>query len=325
VIKHLVRPGILITPSQVQDYTMATNLALHWDFEEEIDVGLIGVPFGKGTHIFKGTSEAPDAIRETFQTFASRSFDFEVDIRDLRVRDIGDIQMHPTDVVECQNRIEEALTELYSRFPHFLPLIIGGDHTIITASVRAFKRGRSLRKIGIIQFDSHNDLRNPAYDGPGSATPIRRLIDGGDVEGRNIVQVGLHGFLSSGVLKEYADSVGLRMVSARELRRRGIREVVDEALREAAAGTDAVYASFDIDVLDGVFAPGTGGHTPGGIYVDEAIEALWLVGQDPRVKAIDFVEVDPIKDVREVTTRTACMLILTFLVGFQERFRSRER
>lgn len=319
MVKHLLSPGLIQAPRNSPEYNMLTDVIVPWDFKEDIHAGIVGVPFNKGTHMFKGTNYAPNAIREVFATFATRSFDYDVDMADLRVRDIGDVQMHPTSVVRCHANTEEALTELYQLNPSFVPIAIGGDHSIAAPSVRAFKNGHGFNKVGLIDFDAHNDLRDPAFDGPGSGTPFRQLIDQGYVDGRNAVQVGLHGMLSSSALKRYADRKGLRMVSAREVRQRGIKQVVEEAIAQAGEGTDAIYVSFDIDAIDAAFAPGTGAHTPGGLSLPDAFEAMYMLGNHPKVMGMDLVEVDPLKDVKLTTSRVGCMLILTFCVGLYER------
>ena len=319
MVKHLLPPGLTLAPSNVNDYNMLSDVITPWDFTEDIDVGIVGVPCNKGTPMGSGTSYAPNAIREVFLSFATRSFDFDEDIVDLKVRDIGDVQMHPTDVVRCHANTQEALTELYQQHSPFVPIVIGGDHSIAAPSIRAFKNGNGFTNVGLIDFDANNDLRDPAYDGPSSGTPFRQMIDEGYIDGRNVVQVGLHGFASSTVLKQYTDENGLQMVSAREVRQRGIEQVVDEAIEKAGEGTDAIYVSFNIDAVEAAFAPGTGSHTPGGLDLGQAFEALYMLGKHPKVMAMDLVDVDPIKDLKGMTSRVGCILVLSFLVGLYER------
>jgi formiminoglutamase len=184
--------------------------------------------------------------------------------------------------------------------------------------VRAYSIAREER-VGLIDFDAHNDLRSAALDGPGSGTPFRQLIDGGFIQGRNATQVGLHGFLSSPLLKEYADSRGLRMVSAREVRKQGIQAVLDDALERAARGTDGIYVSLDIDVMDPAFAPGTVAPCPGGLTPGDIFDAVYRLGACPQVRALDLVEVDPLKDVKGMTTRLATIIILSFMAGVHHR------
>jgi formiminoglutamase len=299
-------------------YRMISNWIAPWDFEEPLDVGLIGVPFNRGAGFWKGTHEAPAAVREAFASFATRSFDFDTDISDLKVRDIGDVRLHMTDVQRSHATIERALVDIYDRNANFIPIIIGGDHAIAAPSARAFKRAHDLR-LGLVDFDAHNDLRSPASEGPSSGTPFRQLIDGGYIDGKNAVQLGLHGFLSSPVLKRYADERGLRMISAREVRARGMDVVIEAAIEQASKTTDGIYVSLDIDVMDPSYAPGTGAPTSGGLDPRQLVDALYRLGQCEQVRALDLVEIDPLKDLKEATPKMAAIIIMSFLAGVHAR------
>jgi formiminoglutamase len=314
-----------LLPAQLQrkvgnpeGYLMIPNWIAPWDFQEPIDVGLIGAPCNLGAPFWLGTHEAPSAIREAFALFATRSFDFNVDVRDLRVRDLGDIRVHLTDIARTHANIEDTLYELYRRNPDFVPIVLGGDHSVAAPSARAYQRAHEER-LGLIDFDAHNDLRDPADEGPSSGTPFRQLIDGGFISGKNAVQVGLHGFLSSQLLREYADGKGLRMVSAREVRRGGIDRIMDEALEQATSQTDGVYVSLDIDVMDPAYAQGTGSPCSGGLEPGEIFEAVYRLGACPQVRALDLVEVDPLRDVKAATSQLAVITIMSFLAGVHAR------
>lgn len=318
VVPDLLPPQLERYSPDPQGYTMACNWIQAWDPRRPIDAGLIGVPFTRGSANWTGTHEAADAIRDGLSEYATRSFDFDLDIRDLRVSDIGDVRLHMTDAQRCHRTIESTLVQLYRTNPDFIPIVIGGDHSIAAPSVRAYSIAHEAR-LGLIDFDAHNDLRDPALDGPASGTPFRQLIDGGFVRGRNATQVGLHGFLSSPDLKEYADLKGLKMVSARKIRNVGIQTVLDDALERATSGTDGIYVSLDIDVMDPAFAPGTASPCSGGLVPGDIFEAVYHLGSCPQVRALDLVEVDPLKDVKGMTSRLAAIIILSFLAGVQGR------
>ena len=320
MVKHLVRPGLSLARSRVisPEFNMLSEMVGPWDFKEEIDVGIIGVPFDF-SRTFQGVSEGPDAIRETFLVFASRSHDFEVDVGDLKVRDAGDIKMHLTEVLRCHSNIQEGLTELYQQTPKFIPIVVGGNHAIAAPSIRAFRNGNDYKKAGLVDFDAHNDLGDPSFAGPTAGTMFRQVIDAGYIEGRNAVQIGLHGSLAAVPQREYAQRTGVREISAREVWQRGIQTVMDETLEQAGDGTDVIYVSFDIDAIEDASAPGTGVPAPGGMDPKEAIEAVYLLGRHPKVMALDLVEVDPAKDLRNITGRMAVGLIVAFLVGLKER------
>ena len=320
MVKHLVQSRTQLGRSNTvsPEFTMLQELILPWDFKEDLDVGIVGVPFNFHA-TFQGTSEAPNSIREWLTKFASRSHEFEVDLSCLKIRDIGDIQMHPTEVMRSHENIEEGLTELYQQSPNFVPIVIGGNHAIAAPSIRAFRNGNEYKKVGLVDFDAHYDLGNPSLTGPTSGTMFRQVIDAGQIEGQNAVQIGLHGSLNSTIWSDYAKSVGIREITAREVWQRGIVQSMDEAIAQAGDGTDAIYVSFDIDAVEDASAPGTGVPGPGGLDPKEAIEAVYMLGRNQKVMALDLVEVDPMKDLRGATSRLAVNLMVSFLAGLSER------
>ena len=322
MVKHIVQPRTQLGQSNKvgPEFTLLPDIIVPWDFKEDIDAGIVGVPFNFHP-TFQGTSEGPNSIREWFLKFASRSYEFEVDISDLKIRDLGDIQMHPTEVMRSHANIEEGLTELYQLSPGFVPIVFGGNHAIAAPSIRAFRNGNEYKKVGLVDFDAHNDVGDPSVNGPTSGSMFRQVIDAGQIEGQNAVQIGLHGSLNSTIWSDYVKSVGIREITAREVWQRGIVRSMDEAIDQASDGTDAIYVSFDIDAIEDASAPGTGVPAPGGLDPKEAIEALYMLGRNQKVMALDLVEVDPIKDLRGITSRLAVMLMVSFLAGLSERRR----
>ena len=94
---------------------------------------------------------------------------------------------------------------------------------------------------------------------------------------------------------------------------------MEQALAKASDGTDSIYISLDIDVMDGPLGPGTGGDAPGGLDTHEMLEAMYHLGRHPKVKVVDLVEIDSIKDVHDVTSKLAVNIMMSFLTGFYER------
>jgi formiminoglutamase len=181
--------------------------------------------------------------------------------------------------------------------------------------VRAWCRAHPDHQVGLIHFDAHNDVRVMDH-GPTNGTPIRGILESGvRVSGRNLVQVGIHGFMNASYYKRWVEGQGGTIVTARQVRRAGIEQVVQQALAVAGDGTDSIYVTVDIDVLELAYATGTGVASPEGIHPVDLFEALFALGQDPRVGAVDFVELDPRRDVANVTTRTYAAAVLTFLAG----------
>ena len=287
-----------------------------WDFASPIDVGIVNIPFSKTSILPNGANAAPNALRDAWAIFTTFTPDFDVDMSTLRVRDLGDVAAPVLDLLQGLTDIEECLTSLMSQPEGFFPLIIGGDHAITAPAVRAYSRAHPDQRLGLIHFDAHNDVRVMDH-GPTNGTPIRGILESdARVSGANLVQVGIHGFMNASYYKRWVEGQGGTIYTARAIRQQGMEAVIGETLEIAGRGTDAIYVTVDIDVLELGYAPGTAAATADGLDPVDLLEALFILGRDPRVQAIDFVELDPNRDVAEITTRTFGSAILTFLAGY---------
>jgi formiminoglutamase len=219
------------------------------------------------------------------------------------------------DLREGITHIQDSLRGCLSQPENFFPIVIGGDHAVTAPSVRAYCESHPSQQVGLIHFDAHNDVRVLDH-GPTNGTPIRGILTSGvRVSGTNLVQIGIHGFMNASHYKRWVEGHGGTIYTGRQCRKLGIEEVTRQAIDIAGRGTDAIYVTVDIDVLELGYAPGTAAATPEGLHPNDLFEALFLLGQDPKVAAIDFVEMDPCRDVAEITTRTLNSAMLTFMAG----------
>jgi len=286
-----------------------------WDFASPLDVGIINVPFSKTSILPNGAYAAPNAMRDAWAIFTTFTPDYDVDISALRVRDLGDISTPIVDLHQGLRNIQESLQSCFSQPEGFFPVVIGGDHAITAPAVRAYCGAHPNQQVGLIHFDAHNDVRVMDH-GPTNGTPIRGILESGvRVRGSNLVQVGIHGFMNASYYKRWVEGQGGTIYTARQIRLGGIENTIASAAEIAGRGTDAIYVTVDIDVLEVGYAPGTAAATADGLSPADLFEALFILGQDPKVAAIDFVELDPTRDVAEITTRTLGSAILTFLAG----------
>lgn len=299
--------------------TKAASWIRTWDGSERPDVMLVGAPLSKTSISHSGASQTPLAVREMLSAVTTYNIDHDIDLADvLTARDAGDARVHVTDLARCRANIREAVAAVREMAPTSLPVIMGGDHSITAPSVEAFRASVS-GAVGLVQFDAHMDLRNLEDGGPSNGTPIRQLVEAGTIDGQHIAQVGLHAFANARPYREFARAAGITQITAREVARTPIESVVHRALEIAGTGTEAVYVTVDMDVLDQAFAPGVSAMVPGGMTTWQLFDALLLLGQDPRVRAIDFVEVDAAQDPRRATVRATVHGMLTFLTGVAMR------
>ncbi|MFD1020229.1 agmatinase family protein [Thalassobacillus hwangdonensis] len=285
----------------------------------DYDVTILGVPLSKSSISSSSASENPDAMRQAWKSFSTYNLDEDVDLAELNVVDLGDVEQHVTDIGYTHERITEAMVAMRKHHPHTLPVMMGGDHSITAQLVKGWKQAHPEETIGVLQFDTHFDLRDPSELGQANGTPIRQLLEAGVVKGEHVHNIGLHGFFNAKALKDYADEHGVHYTTVKQARKKGIEETVRHALRELDAHVDTVYVTFDMDVLDMVHGPGAPAATPGGLYSQELFDAALIAGQHSKVKAMDIVCLDPRKDIGQTHVKAAVHTMLSFLTGYCQR------
>ncbi len=285
-----------------------------WDGEEslaDLDAVFVGAPLSRTSLSHSGAFLLSAAARRVLLDFSTYSSDFGVDLTPQRVRDIGDIEMELLDALTSHAHIEAALRALYARAK--LVIVMGGDHSITRPALIA-RSAVAGAMSGVVQFDAHHDVR--VLDrGPNNGTPIRGAIEAGAIQGAHVAQIGIHGFSNSAVYAGWAREQGIGIHTIRDVRRRGIMSVTEEAFAQARQAPGGVYVTVDMDVLDRAQAPGCPASSPGGMQVWEMQEALFWLGQQDQIAGIDFVEVDPTRDVADMTVKATCLALLTFLAG----------
>jgi formiminoglutamase len=275
-------------------------------------LAVLGAPVRLGSLSGGRFDLAPAAIRDGLHRFST--FDGDVDVRTVAARDAEDLRLSGT-------RPEHALQEVAAAVGGILDtddavVILGGDNSVTRPACLGL--GPDLTRVGLLTLDAHHDVRD-TDGGLNNGNPVRALLDDG-LPGGNIVQVGIQPFANSEAYAEVAGGAGISVVTASEARARGMDRVVGEVLHELGPRVDAVYVDLDVDVLDRAFAPASPGSRPGGLTPAEVQTAVRLAGAHPRVRAMDIVEVDPERDVADVTVLAAASFLLCFAAGLASRF-----
>jgi arginase len=206
-----------------------------------------------------------------------------------------------------------------------MPVVLGGDHSVAIGSVAGSTghfagRGESL---GVIWLDAHGDMNTPETTPSGNihGMSLAILIGLGDAElaglggrspkvrAQNAVLVGVRDL--DPAERDNMRSAGVTVFTMREVDEMGMRRVMERAIEAAGKGTAGIHVSFDMDVLDPDFAPGTGTPVPGGINYREAHLAMEMLADRGRVAALDLVEINPVLDVRNATADLAVELVLS--------------
>ncbi|MGJ7909891.1 agmatinase family protein [Neobacillus sp. LXY-1] len=284
------------------------------------DAVIVGVQLSRSSISPSGASEFPDAFRRAWKGFTTYNLDEDCDLSQMTVLDAGDVPLHVTDIRRCHENIMDASTALHQIFDHSKICAIGGDHSITAMMVKGLQRARPSEKIGIIQLDTHFDLRDLTDNGPSNGTPMRNLIESSIVEGSNMYNIGLHGFFNTKDLKDYADKKGVNYITLAKARKKGIASTVLDCLEKLAEKVDTIYMTIDMDVLDIAYAPGVPASTPGGMTTAELLEGVLTAARHPKVNSMDIVCLDPLKDTAvQPTVKLGTLVFLTYLTGVMQR------
>ncbi|NRD79442.1 agmatinase family protein [Bacillus sp. BRMEA1] len=287
---------------------------------KEADVIVLGVPLSRSSISASGASEFPDAFRRMWKGFTTYNIDEDVDLSQLVALDAGDVPMHVTNISRCHDNIIQASEVIHQHFSDSKVCAIGGDHSITAMMVKGLHKAKPESKIGILQFDTHFDLRDLTDNGPSNGTPMRNLIESGVVKGSNMYNIGLHGFFNTKDLKEYADEQGVNYITLGRARKKGIPETVMGCLEELTAKVDVIYLTVDMDCLDIAYAPGVPASTPGGMTTAELIDGVLTAAKHPKVNVMDIVCLDPLKDTMvQPTVKLGTHIFLTYLTGIALR------
>ncbi|PTM59007.1 agmatinase family protein [Desmospora activa] len=289
---------------------------IDWD---SWDVTILGVPLSRSSISTSAASENPDAMRRAWRSFVPYHLEEGVDLTPLRVLDLGDVRQHVTDIAQCHRNIRDTVAAMRRYHPHTFPLLLGGDHSITAMALKGWKEAHPTQRVGILQLDTHFDLRPLDDNGPSNGTPIRNLIENGTIHGHDVVNIGLHGFFNARSLREYADQVGLTWITLKQARQQGVAASVQQELDALAQQVDTIHFTLDMDVLDIAYAPGVPAATPGGMRTDELFDACLIAGRHPAVSSMDLVCLDPHRDLAGATVKAGVHAMLSFLTGYVQR------
>jgi agmatinase len=253
-----------------------------------VDVAIVGAPTDELVSDRPGTRFGPRAIRAAGCP-PGPHLEAGVDgFAELRVVDYGDAAVQPADPAASHAAIEQTVGEVLDAGA--VPIVLGGDHALTEPAVRACASRRG--PVALVHFDSHTDTGATVFGVAIShGTPMYRLVEAGLVDGPRYVQIGLRGYWPGEPEFAWQREHGITSFFMHDVRERGIRAVVEEAIDIVGGGP--TYLTVDVDVLDPAFAPGTGTPEPGGMTSADLLWAVREVASSVELAGADVVEVLP--------------------------------
>ncbi|MBI2564709.1 arginase family protein [Candidatus Woesearchaeota archaeon] len=210
-------------------------------------------------------------------------------------------------ITVVKNNIQETFSNIKKNIPDDKFIVIGGDHSITYPVFAKFLQANP--NSAIIIFDAHPDMMQ-SFEVPTHENWLRMLVEENKIKPEQLFLVGLrnwdkeeYNFLFKHKIQIYPMNI---------ISQDGIIDVCDHLMSKVKE-FPALYVSIDIDVLDCAFAPGTGYPEPGGLTTRELLYFLQRLKKLKNFHSCDLVEVNPDKDMNDLTSKTAAKIVFELL------------
>jgi len=294
-------------------------------------LSILGVPLGYGASM-AGVDIGPAALRVARITQRIARLGYSVhDLGDMRLerpQTLPEVDEKLKYVREISNACEQLAAEVEEILKTGqLPLVLGGDHSIAIGSfagATAHYRKQN-ETLGLIWFDAHADMNTPETTPSGNihGMPLATLLGYGTPEltkvagfapkldPRLCAHVGARD-IDPGE-RELIKKLGMRFFTMREIDERGMKDVMDDAIKIASGGSGGYTVTFDVDVLDPGDAPGSGTLVRGGLTYREAHLGMEKIAEAGGMRMLEIVEINTALDVNNKTAELGVELILSAL------------
>jgi len=294
-------------------------------------IRIIGVPMDLGQSR-RGVDMGPSALRVAGLQARLKQLGHQVeDIGNIPVKQPEEMPVgekrakYMAEIAETCKDLAEIVQKCLEE--DFVPLVLGGDHSIAAGAVTGvaahFRKAK--KQIGYIWLDAHGDMNTPESSPSGNVhgMPLAAVMGYGapelvdllgfkpKVEPQNIVLVGVRDLDLQE--RRLVKKSGVRVFTMRDIDERGMREVMADALKYATDDTDGISVSLDMDFVDPSDAPGVGTPVRGGVTYREAHLAMEMIADSDAMASMEVVEINPVIDEHNRTALLGVELILSGL------------
>ncbi len=266
---------------------------------EEANVVIFGAPFDGTTSFRPGTRFGPNAIRNESFGIETYSPYQDADLTDMKICDIGDLELPFGNTRRVLDRIQETTAEILEGDK--IPVMLGGEHLITLGAMEAVVK--KYPDVHILHLDAHTDLREEYLGEPLSHSAVIKRV--WDMIGDNrIFQFGIR----SG--ERYEFEFAKKHTVMQKFNLDGFSEVV-EKLKDKP-----VYFTLDLDILDPSVFSGTGTPEAGGVSYMELQNAVMQL-KKLHIVGCDINELAPSYDASGVSTAVACKIVREIMLTLQ--------
>ncbi len=257
--------------------------------------------YGRG-----GASKGPNIIRRELANFCIHK------TQSQPILDLGNITCNNGNLEYSQKILSNIVANILKR--NIKTLLLGGGHEISLAHYNGINKAYKSKNIGIINFDSHFDLRKPVKPGYGtSGTSFYQIYTNTKKYKQkfNYLVIGIQRAANSKKLFTTAKQLKINILFAEDINNtnKNQKKYIDLFLQNI----DIIYVTCCLDVFNSSIAPGVSSPQITGIFTNQAIPILQHIFNTNKVVAMDIAELSPILDINNNTSKLAARLAWEFL------------
>jgi formiminoglutamase len=280
---------------QVVDKQQRTNSCSLLGFECDL-----GVAANKGR---VGAAKGPNEIRNALANLAWHA--------DCGLREAGNI-VATSHLADAQNQYAQQIAKSLNE--NLFVIGLGGGHEIAWGSYQGLFQhlaAEPKKKIGIINFDAHFDLRNPSKQ-TSSGTPFRQIAEHCQTHHQpfHYACLGVAESSNTSALFTYAKQTKTRYLLDIDCNPSAAKELLIPMLK----AVDELYVTVCLDAFPAHIAPGVSAPSGLGISVEFVVQMLrWIAQSQSQFhynwRLTDIAEMNPNFDIDNRTAKLAARLI----------------
>lgn len=201
-------------------------------------------------------------------------------------------------------------------------LVIGGDHSSAIGTWSGASQALSEEgDLGLIWMDAHMDSHTlqttPSGNihgmslavllGHGENLLTKLLGNRKKLKPRNVCIIGARSYEPKEL--ELLERLGVKIFFDKEVHKRGLKAVFEEAVEIVTAHTVGFGVSLDVDLFNPIEAPAVGVPEPGGLCKREFVKCVRDLAKIPRFIGIEVVEFNPMLDQTQKTEKLIAEVI----------------
>ncbi|MDJ0905846.1 MAG: arginase family protein [Woeseiaceae bacterium] len=281
-----------------------------------VDVAIMGVPSDMSSGQ-RDAAWAPDEMR-ALDTIASPDGQSLVKpLETLSVVDYGNVYVDRLSVERTIGHVADTIAEVSATGA--MPMIVGGDTSMLYPSVQGVARNRGKGSFGLLHLSAHPDAERYGDHAISDRQAVFRLLDEGIVSGSDTIQIGLRGPDADADTLRWLREAGVRYHTMTEIRQRGFADVLKRVRREIQRGPDAFFVSVDVSALAPSDMIAAGRVTADGLDIEQVTQTIRHVCAAKDIVGFEITDLAPMMDLSDLSVLHSNAVLNACLAGIAVR------